>query len=270
MCSGAPTSLALHGVPPEYVLHEERAVDLECFALTHLESFDLECTCCHCSLLMPLLARIWVEGMAVALKQLAQFLHAVSYRIFGSAVFDRRHSLFRLLVFFRRWLWPRDQCGYHWNWLLHLEGNRLLLAIARGCECMTGYHPVCLVLRFFPYRIDQLVCDAATVGTLNSVVRRYMRNARYIIYKHKFDGRILDSVDVKRSLFSESACNGDCGVAAKHVWRVHVWDGDTARYHVRIEHSGSAPLPILNHSVSPRSESSTQTAATWPDANPDC
>ena len=36
MCSGAPTSLALHGVPPEYVLHEERAVDLECFALTHL------------------------------------------------------------------------------------------------------------------------------------------------------------------------------------------------------------------------------------------
>ena len=95
----APTSLALHRVPPEYVLHEERAVDLECFALTHLESFDLECTCCHCSLLMPLLARIWVEGMAVALKQLAQFLHAVSYRIFGSAGFGRWHSLFRHLFF---------------------------------------------------------------------------------------------------------------------------------------------------------------------------
>ena len=135
---------------------------------------------------------------------------------------------------------------------------------------MSGYHRVCLVVRFFPYRIDQLVCDAATVGTLNSVVRPYMTNARHIIYKHKYDGRILHSEDVKRSLFSESACNGDGGVAAKDVWRVHVWNGDTARYHVRIKHSGSAPLPILNHSVSPRSESSTHTAATWPDANHDC
>ena len=126
---------------------------------------------------------------------------------------------------------------------------------------MTRYHQVCLIIPVFPFRINGLVCDAATVGTLNSVIRGYHLHHDHITYKHKYDGRTMSGADTDVKLYSEPEQNIE--MPAKDVWRVHIedkyWKGRES-----IRSSLSERQPILDHSVSPRSQSSAESSATYP------